>query len=308
MQTKDSENAKAMMPQYHIGTLDDAAQKALEGGADEEGGSDPTRAVFLQPKTWSKAILASKTDVSADSKIFSFRLDHAGQSIGLPTGQHLLLRLRDPATREAIIRAYTPLSETHAQGQLDILIKIYRDSPDGGQPGGRMTQALDAIPCGHFVDVKGPVGRFEYLGQGRCAVAGTTRHVRRFIMVCAGSGVTPVFQVLRAVTGDARDETACLVLDGNRCEEDILCRAALDDMVAKAPDRTTLLHKLSRPGPSWQGLRGRMDKEYLEERIGGFQKSDGQEMVLVCGPGALEDTVRSVLGDMGWKPEDVLFF
>ncbi|KAJ6784985.1 hypothetical protein PWT90_08131 [Aphanocladium album] len=304
--TIHSENAKAMMPQYHIGTLDDAARKALEGGTEEPSANDITRAVFLQPKTWSKAILESKTDVSSDSKIFSFRLDHGEQSIGLPTGQHLLMRLRDPATRDAIIRAYTPLSETHAKGQLDILIKIYRDAP--GQPGGKMTQALDAIPLGHFVDFKGPVGKFEYIGKGQCAVSGTKRHVRRFIMICAGSGVTPIFQVLRAVTGDAEDETECLVLDGNRCEEDILCRPALDDMVAKAPARTTLLHKLSRPGASWQGLRGRMDKAYIEERIGAFRKLDGQEMVLVCGPGALEEIVRNLLSDMGWKPEDLLFF
>ncbi|KAM3526693.1 hypothetical protein NHJ13051_003312 [Beauveria bassiana] len=304
--TIHSENAKAMMPQYHIGTLNDAARKALEGSAEESPASDPTRAVFLQPKYWSKAILETKTDVSSDSKIFSFRLDHAAQSIGLPTGQHLLVRLRDPATREAVIRAYTPLSETHAKGQLDILIKIYRDVP--GQPGGKMTQALDSIPLGHFVDIKGPVGKFEYLGKGHCTVSGTSRHVRRFVMICAGSGVTPIFQVLRAVTGDAQDETECLVLDGNRCEKDILCRGELDAMVASAPARTTLLHKLSRPDASWCGLRGRMDKEYLEEHIGGFRKSDGREMVLVCGPAALEETVRSVLGEMAWKPEDMLFF
>lgn len=302
----DSENAKAMMVQYHIGTLDEASRKTLEGGAEEESVSDPTRAVFLQPKVWSKAVLQTKTDVSSDSKIFSFRLDHAEQAIGLPTGQHLLLRLRDPATREAVIRAYTPLSETHAKGQLDILIKIYRDAP--GQPGGTMTQALDAIPLGHFVDIKGPVGKFEYIGRGRCTVSGSTRHVRRFVMICAGSGVTPIFQVLRAVTGDADDETECLVLDGNRSEEDVLCRAELDDMVVKAPKRTTLLHKLSRPSASWQGLRGRMDKAYLSDTIGKFRKSDGQEMVLVCGPKALEESVRSVLDDMGWKSENVLFF
>ncbi|KAJ2982070.1 hypothetical protein NQ176_g1630 [Zarea fungicola] len=304
--TIHSENAKAMMPKYHIGTLDAASLKALEGGDEDESTNDLTRPVFLQPKNWSKAILKSKTDVSSDSKIFSFRLDHPNQSIGLPTGQHLLMRLRDPATREAIIRAYTPLSEPHATGQLDVLIKIYRDSP--GQPGGKMTQALDSIPLGHFIDIKGPVGKFEYLGRGQCTVSGVTRHVRRFVMICAGSGVTPIFQVLRAVTSDAGDETECLVLDGNRFEDDILCKAELDTMVARAPSRTTLLYKLSRPTETWQGLRGRMSKEFLEERIGAFGKSDGQEMVLVCGPGALEAMVREVLGGLGWKSEDLLFF
>lgn len=295
-----------MMTQYHIGTLDNAALQALKNNTEDESASDPTRAIFLQPKTWSKAILESKTEVSSDSKIFSFRLDHAEQALGLPTGQHLMLRLRDPATQEAIIRAYTPLSETHARGTLDILIKIYRDAP--GQPGGKMTQALDLIPLGQFVDIKGPVGKFEYLGKGNCTVSGTKRKVRRFIMICAGSGVTPIFQVLRAVTGDAEDATESLVLDGNRAEEDILCRAELDEMVAKAPSRTTLLHKLSRPSASWHGLRGRMDKEFLEERIGGFRKADGEEMVLICGPSALEKVAREVLDGMGWKQEDVLFF
>ncbi|OAA69041.1 nitrate reductase [Cordyceps fumosorosea ARSEF 2679] len=299
--TIHSENAKAMMPQYHIGILDDAARKALQGGADEEMASDPTRAVFLQPKTWSKAVLEAKTTVSSDSKIFSFRLDHADQSIGLPTGQHLLMRLRDAARAgEAVIRAYTPLSETHARGRLDVLVKIY--------PDGRMTRALDAVPLGDTVGFKGPVGKFTYLGGGRCEVAGAPRRVRRFVMVCAGSGVTPIFQVLRAVTATDDDETACLVLDGNRGEEDILCRVELDDMVKRAPERTTLLHTLSRPADSWQGLRGRMDETFLKEHIGAFRRADGEEMVLVCGPPALEETVRKVLGEMAWKPEDMLFF
>lgn len=145
--TSDSENAKAMMPTYHIGTLSPSDLKALTGDATEPE-NDLTRPIFLQPKTWSKAILETKTDISHDSKIFSFRLDHADQTIGLPIGQHLLMRLRDPATRDAIIRAYTPISHSTDKGILNILIKIYRGTPT--QKGGKMTQALDSIPTGHW--------------------------------------------------------------------------------------------------------------------------------------------------------------
>src|SRR5688572_2798450 len=100
----DSENAKAMMPEYHIGTLSGSL-------TEKEEPADATRAVFLQSKSWVKATLETRDSVSHDSKIFTFKLDHEHQQIGLPTGQHLLVRLRDPATREAIIRAYTPVSE-----------------------------------------------------------------------------------------------------------------------------------------------------------------------------------------------------
>lgn len=294
-----------MLLEYHIGTLDDEARAVLAGGDGAEE-SDPTRAVFLQPKSWSKAILEKKVSVSSDSKIFTFKLDHEKQGVGLPTGQHLLIRLRDPATREAIMRPYTPLSEGSAQSTLDVLVKIYHDTPE--RKGGKMTQALDAIPLGHFVDFKGPVGKFEYLGRGACSVAGRKRTVRRFVMICGGSGITPIFQVLRAVMKDADDETECVVLDGNRLEEDILCRAELDAMAAANAHRCRLLYTLSKPEETWAAGRGRMDKALFEKEVGPCKGAAGEEMALVCGPAPLEHCVLESLRDMGWRDEDLLVF
>jgi len=216
-----------------------------------------------------------------------------------------MMRVREQASGEAIIRAYTPISEPTDAGKLRVLVKIYYDT--ASTRGGRMTQALDALPLGHTIDFKGPVGKFEYLGGGRCSVNGRERQVRRFVMVCAGSGITPVFQVLRAVLKDKDDPTTCLVLDGNRVEEDILCKAELDAMAEWNPERCTVLYTLSRPLASWQGLKGRMDKGLFEREVGGPPEG-GDVMVLVCGPEALEGAVRGIFKGMGWKEEDVLFF
>ena len=218
------------MPTYHIGSLDEASRTIL-ASVDEPSPSEltETRPVFLQSKAWTKAILSAKRNLSADTRIFSFTLEHAHQTIGLPTGQHLMMRLRDPVTREAIIRAYTPVSEGTDKGVLNVLVKVYFDTVD--RPGGKMTKALDAIPVGHFVDFKGPIGKFEYLGRGRCSISGKPRFVKRFVMICGGSGITPIFQVLRAVLKDKEDDTRCLVLDGNRLEEDILCREDIDRLM-----------------------------------------------------------------------------
>lgn len=242
--------------------------------------------------------------MSHDSKIFTFKLDHDDQRIGLPTGQHLLVRLRDPATREAIIRSYTPLSEENEKGHLRILIKIYKD--DGAKKGGKMTQALDAIPLGHFVEFKGPVGKFEYLSRGLCRISGRERHIRRFYMVCGGSGITPIFQVLRAVAQDAEDATECRLLDGNRAEQDILLRSDLDKLTEATSGRCKLFHTLSKPEDSWTGGRGRVDKALLEKEVG--PKKGGDELVLVCGPEPLEDAVREALTELGWGEDDLLFF
>lgn len=290
------------MPAYHIGRLDEVALAQLSGETIE---CNPNRAVFLDTKIWTKATLEKKIGLSSDSKIFRFKLDHDDQEVGLPVGQHLMMRLRDPVTREPIIRAYTPLSEGKDLGWLDVLIKIYHDTPD--RSGGKMTQALDAIPLGHFVDFKGPVGKFQYLGNGHCSISGKIRQVSRFNMICGGSGITPIFQVLRAAMKNANDLTECVLLDGNRVEEDILCRAELDEIASRARHRCRLLHCLSRPSSAWTGRTGRIDKNLISAEIGS-PRLNTNDLVLVCGPGPMETSVCEILAALGWPDENIVVF
>lgn len=279
--TIHSENAKAMMPDYHIGSLDEAAKQILAEG-EPQVESNEHREVFLQSKIWSKAILSKKTKVSADTKIFTFDLDHAEQTIGLPVGQHLMMRLCDPGSGETIIRAYTPISEGTEKSKLDVLVKIYFDTPK--RKGGKMTQALDSIPVGEYVDFKGPIGKFQYIGNGLCTINGRERKVKRFVMICAGSGITPIYQIFRAIMKDAKDQTKCLLLDGNRVEADILLRSEIDSLASQAPERNRLIYTLSRPEASWTGLRGRIGRELFEREVGPCKKIGGDDLILICGP------------------------
>ena len=304
-----SETAKAMMPDYHIGTLSPESRKTLESGEPTIESTEP-RPVFLDSRVWQKALLHSKKSVSWDTRIFTFKLNHDTQALGLPTGQHLMLRLRDPVTREAIIRSYTPISETSKTGYLDILIKVYGDVPATAdvpaRAGGKMTKALDAIPTGHWVDVKGPIGKFVYQGKGVCAVNSRERKIRKFIMICGGSGITPIFQVLRAVMQDKEDPTTCTLLNGNRLVEDILCKQDLDRFQQDNEDRCEIMYTLTQGPEDWQGLRGRIAGPLLEKHCQVGEK--GETMVLVCGPEPLEESVRAWLLGAGWAEEDLLFF
>ncbi|KAF4996407.1 hypothetical protein FGRMN_4516 [Fusarium graminum] len=301
-----SENAKAMLPTYHIGTLDEDSRAILSGDATATN-DDINREIFLQAKAWSKAILDKKTSISPDTKIFSFKLNHKDQQIGLPTGQHLMMRLRDPATREAIIRSYTPYSDGSDCGRLEILIKIYRDAPQ--RKGGVMTQALDSLPIGHWVDFKGPVGKFVYHGNGLCTIGDRKRHVRRFIMVCGGSGITPIRQVLRAVMHDPNDTTPCLIFNGNRGVEDILCRSELDELEETNPSRCRVIHALTNPPPNWNGISGFVNQALVpEQMVIPLASVKGDELVLVCGPPPMVKAAEAAFIGMGFKSDDFVFF
>lgn len=291
------------MPDYHIGSLDESSRRILAEGEPSVESSEP-RPVFLDGRTWTKSILHSKTTVSWDTRIFSFKLEHDDQSLGLPTGQHLMIRLKDPVTRESIIRSYTPISETTKKGYCDVLIKVYADTKE--RAGGKMTKALDAIPVGHFVEMKGPIGKFEYTGKGNCLINGKPKNVKKFFMVCGGSGITPIFQVLRAVMQDKADPTTCVVLDGNRLIEDILCKEDLDVFARDNVDRCKLLYTLTQGPEDWSGLRGRIGAPLLKEHC--ERGTDGESLVLVCGPEALEKATHTALLEQGWKDEELLFF
>ena len=291
------------MPDYHVGTLDDASRKVLSEGEVQENVSTERRPEFLQSRAWNKAVLKSKRTVSWDTRIFTFDLQHEKQTLGLPTGKHLMIRLRDPVTREAIIRSYTPTSEQNQEGEFEVLLKVYFDTKE--RKGGQMSQAMDAIPIGHFVDFKGPIGKFEYLGRGRCTINEKERYVKNFYMICGGSGITPIYQVFRAIMQDRDDFTRCRVLNGNRLAEDILCRKELDGFALGNDHKCEILYTLTQPTDDWKGLRGRIAKPLVDEYC---KREHSEAMVLICGPEALEKSVHKILVEQGWSDDDLLFF
>lgn len=291
-----------MMPDYHIGTLDKASMAILNKESGPQVRSEPTE-IFLQPKFWTKAKLCKKVSVSSDTRIFSFALEHDVQSFGLPTGQHVMLKAEDDSPeKNSIIRAYTPISQTDKKGVVDVLIKIYFSTPT--IPGGKMGMALEKLAIGSSVEFKGPIGKFKYLGKGRVSINDNERSVRSFRMICGGSGITPIFQVLRAVIQDRDDPTSCVVLDGNKKEEDILCKDELDSFEAADSKRCTIMHTLTDGSSLWSGQRGRISEQHLKDYVSPTESC----MVLVCGPKPMEQSAHKILLQLGWDESDIVFF
>lgn len=296
----DSETAKAMMSDYHIGTLDNESMAILKKQPDHDTSSEPTE-TFLKPRLWMKAKLSKKVPVSSDSRIFSFELEHEKQTFGLPTGQHIMLKVQDTISGiDSIIRAYTPISQADNKGTVELLIKIYFSTQ--GVEGGKMTTALERLTTGSVVEFKGPIGKFKYLGKGRISINGHDRLVPSFRMICGGSGITPIFQVLRAVIQDPEDPTTCVVLNGNKKEEDILCKDDLDAFAATG--KCSIIHTLTNGSSSWTGQRGRISAHLLKNYVSLTEET----LVLICGPKAMEESVHKDLLQLGWDESDIVFF
>lgn len=301
-----SETAKAQLQDFHIGTLEKTAETSK---TTENAPAAPTaiREVFLEQKKWNPVTLVEKNILSKDSRILRFKLDHDDQKLGLPCGQHLFLKAAHPKTGDTVMRAYTPVSEQNQCGYLDVLIKVYFAS-EGFPTGGKMTTTLEALQIGAQIQVKGPTGHFEYHGRGELSKSHQRRTVKKFWMVSGGSGITPVYQVLRAVHADPEDTTQCLLLDANRFEEDILCREDLDKYSQK--DTIEVWHTLSGKdvSPDWNkghGL-GRLNMNIMNEKFP--PECAEPKMLLVCGPPALESLVKDWAKRRGFPEEDILVF
>mmetsp|Transcript_21593 Transcript_21593/g.30942 ORF Transcript_21593/g.30942 Transcript_21593/m.30942 type:complete len:240 (+) Transcript_21593:2155-2874(+) len=228
-----------------------------------------------------------------------------------------------------VIRAYTPISSDRDLGYFDLVVKIYHSTAaatattaaaiplsEGDvkvhhKQGGKMSQFLGSLRVGDSIDVKGPIGHVIYSGPGELSLHGQPHAVSHFSMLCAGSGITPIFQFLRAILDNsALDKTPITLLFANRYEEDILLRSELDAFARDHPGQLTLHYLLSRPLETWKHFRGHVTKPLIKEilpAIGNGGKVG--KFALLCGPpGFIDEACIPALLAHGFEPEHIVQF
>nr|AAF28059.1 nitrate reductase [Wickerhamomyces anomalus] len=299
-----SDNSKRMLQKFHLGKLEDQSSTTTSVPIVEIIEKTPT---LLNPKKWKKIKLVNKEIISHDSRIFHFELEHPEQTTGLPVGKHFFIRSKD-STGSLVMRAYTPKSNHKIMGKLEVLVKVYFAKE--GIPGGKMTNILENMDIGSFIEIKGPTGEFEYLSNGEYLLDNKPGKVDSFLMIAGGSGITPCYQVIKEIVDNEQDNTKMKLFYGNRKPEDILCLQDLDDFVATKNSNLSVVHCLSdyRGIPNeWEGLTGRMNKllwnQYIEE-----QNKIGDFLVLVCGPPGMVEGVKTIVKETGFDPSRVVYF
>ncbi|KAF9267854.1 nitrate reductase [Marasmius fiardii PR-910] len=314
-----STDAKEKLCHFHIGTLasstgiQQATQTLVPTPIVEESlkteASADLSSVFLNPKRWKSLKLKEIISSNYNTCTFRFALDHPDRQLGLPAGQHVFLRLKNRRTGELVQRAYTPISSVDEKGKIDFLIKIYFPSAQFPQ-GGKMTMCFHDLVVGQGIEVKGPFGSFIWKGDSTMMYKTITRVVKDVGMVCGGSGITPIFQVLSYfMSGDMKTNTnmRIWVVYANRTEDDILCREQLESFLKLAPKRFKLYYTLSTISGisrNWQYGKGKVDEVMLRKHLPSPSK-DG--IILACGPDAMiKQTVKPCLKRIGWDIDSSL--
>jgi ring-1,2-phenylacetyl-CoA epoxidase subunit PaaE len=147
----------------------------------------------------------------------------------------------------------------------------------------------DALRVGDVVEAGLPTGRFVLTPQA-------TGH-RTHYFIAAGSGITPLLTMIRALLEDEPYAVAHL-LYGNRRADDILLLSELEELTAAHPDRFSLRHVLSAPS-MWHRLTpwrsGRIDAEALSAWFAEAPPVAQDVQYWICGPGTLNRSMRDAL-------------
>ena len=298
-----SKKAWEQLEQYHIGDLignEDTTSVSSYDDTSESSAKDCL--IALDPRNRIPFKLVEKRKLSTDTYLLRFELQSPKHILGLPVGQHMLFSKR--VDGKLVIRAYTPISSDLEVGYFDIVVKVYYPTPTYPE-GGKMSQILGKLEEGDYVDVRGPMGHVTYPTAGVLHVNDQSFEVDSMVMICSGTGITPVFQIIRAVLRNRHDTTALHVLYGNRHETDILLRLELDELAAAHPKQLRLHYTLTIPPEDWVYETGRVGSEMIRRLC---PAGSAGNFALLCGPKEFEDSCRRALSEYGYDSSHCVTF
>jgi nitrate reductase (NAD(P)H) len=278
-----SQKARKMLEKYYIGDLDKTSVPALtaeqEELVDEQG-----RELALNPKKKIPFRLQKKTVLSRDSALFEFALQSPEHILGLPTGKHVFLSAM--INGEMVLRRYTPVSSDHDVGCVRFLMKVYKPC-ERFPEGGKMSQYVDSLKIGDTLDIRGPVGEFEYHADGKFSIEHEPEMATHFNLIAGGTGITPTMQIAAEILRNPDDKTKMSLIFACRIEEDLLMRSTLEEWEEKHPNRFKVHYILSDEAPpDWKYSVGFCDKPLFEKYL--YPPGDGV-WNLMCGPPIMID-------------------
>ena len=300
-----SMKATKMLEKYYIGDLDKNKAGVVEAKKEDEVLTDAHgRKLALNPRKKTAFRLQNKIVLSRDSFLLDFALPTAEHVLGLPTGKHMFMSA--VINGETVLRRYTPISSNYDVGCVKFVIKAYRPC-ERFPNGGKMSQHVDSLKIGDYLDFRGPVGEFEYISDGEFLLDGEECHATKFNMVAGGTGITPCMQIAAEILRHPRDNTQMSLIFAAREEGDLLMRSTLDEWAAIFPNKFKVHYILSDAWPSdWKYSTGFVDRKLFEAE---FYEPGEDVYNLMCGPPIMLDRgCTPNLTALGHNKENIFSF
>ncbi|MGO1182373.1 MAG: 1,2-phenylacetyl-CoA epoxidase subunit PaaE [Micrococcaceae bacterium] len=176
------------------------------------------------------------------------------------------------------------------------------------------TWANEELAAGDTLEVMNPQGAFtskmqitsmndaEELAEAEVAKNPNTH----LVAFAAGSGITPIMAIAKAVLGASASSSFDLVY-ANRSAMDVMFAEELGDLKDKFPARLAIHHVLSREQRIAPLMSGRIDEEKLNELLDQIIPVGSTDEWFLCGPFELVQMCRDTLAARGVPAEKIRF-
>jgi NAD(P)H-flavin reductase len=222
-----------------------------------------------------RAKLIESKEIAPEVRHFVFEVLNVDNFTFTP-GQ--FVSLTDKVNNKPVKRAYSIASPPFGNNRFELCLNLVHE--------GAFTPHLFSLEPGDEMEMRGPLGLFTQ-----------PEPHRETLLVATGTGVAPYRSILEAfLKPDAPPYT---LLFGARYDSHILYREQFEELALQHPN-FRFLPTLTRPGPEWKGLTGRV-QQHVPLALGGRRDVD----VLLCGMREMVESVRDMLKEMGFDRKQI---
>ncbi|KAK8058820.1 hypothetical protein PG994_009268 [Apiospora phragmitis] len=157
-------------------------------------------------------LLEDSEVLNHNTKRLRFKLPEDDMVSGLHVASAILTKFKTEGMEKPVLRPYTPTSDENEKGFMELIIKKY--------PNGPMST--------HFHDMHNHIA-----------------------LIAGGTGITPMYQLCRAIFNNPDDKTKVTLVYGSLSEEDILLKKELEQLENTYPQRFRAFYVLDNPPKEW---------------------------------------------------------
>ena len=195
-------------------------------------------------------------------------------------GQYLTLKVEIDSKH--FNRAYSLSSCPYTDENLVVTVKV--------TPGGKVSTWLnDTIHEGSYMDILPPLGNFT--------ASLDASNAKHYVLIGAGSGITPLMSILRSVLVK-EPQSKVTLLYGNRDQEAIIFSKMFTALEEQHPGKVKIVHSLTQPTGEWSGSKGRLVKDKVKELLAQESISLPAEY-FICGPSGMMSEAATALKENG---------
>jgi ring-1,2-phenylacetyl-CoA epoxidase subunit PaaE len=228
--------------------------------------------------------------VNETSEAFSIFFENPGiEEFHYKPGQYLILETTIEG--KPFRRAFSLSTSPFLDKELAVTIKCI----ENGKVSNYLHKNLNA---GNKINVMPPQGNFT--------IEPDPELKRHYVLFGGGSGITPLFSILRSVLHKEPKSTVTL-LYANRDENSIIFREKLKEL-ENLHDNFKLIHSLDQPPEKWNGLSGMLNPEKVSHFLENEAQTDvnDQALYFICGPAGMMEMIKKTLKNKGVDDQSIL--